>query len=273
MNLNLYNTNRPFLIGRTAGERLIRLSNAFLEKPSLYTEIEKYAHYSAHPVYQEEYGQREEIGFIGVISVRGTLYHQETWCSDGMIQMMETVQALDEEEKCLGIVLDMTTPGGEAAGTEAFANVVANAQKPVVGFIRSYCLSAGYAVIAGADYIMADGETAEAGSIGTCIVYVDASEAMKKEGYKRVMIVSDLSPNKNNLNFENPSEKDKAQIREQVLNPLTKWFQGHVKSHRSKVTEEALLGGVSLGNSAIEHGLVDGLGSYEEAIKKVLELS
>jgi protease-4 len=204
---------------------------------------------------------------------------KEDFCgSVGTETVGEWLLAIDNHPNIIGVILDIDSPGGSADGPASTNKIISNMAKPVVCLVDGMMCSAAYFLGCSADYIMAVSETSMFGSIGTQSSFTDYSQQDKANGVKRINIVSDLSPNKN-LAFDLAKSGDTQPLKNEMLNPLTKIFHDSVVKGRGKKlanttsAKAPLDGGIYIGNDAIAIGLADGIGSMEDAINKVVELS
>lgn len=210
---------------------------------------------------------------VKVIPIHGVMTMHGGMCSYGMIHYGRMIQMADNDSSIDAIVLDINTPGGEAMYTETLAQIVANTKKPVVTWVNQLTASAGYHFAAASDEIILSGKTAEIGSIGTLIHYLDFSRKLKNEGVDEVMISASKSTNKRKYNFSQPTDKDKKLIIEELLDPHNEAFIDDVKSFRPELPDEVFTGELYMGKKAVEIGLADLIGSLDFAITRAAELS
>lgn len=90
-----------------------------------------------------------------------------------------------------GILLDVESPGGEAAGMPDICDkiIAARSKKPIWAVADSYAFSAAYAIAGSASKLYVP-RLCEVGSIGAVMVHVDESGADKADGYKYTPIFS-----------------------------------------------------------------------------------
>ena len=167
------------------------------------------------------------------------------------------------------IVLHIDSPGGTVAGTANLANDVkmANQVKPVVAHIDDLGASAAYWVASQARWITATA-TSEIGSIGTVAVVEDSSEKAELEGIK-VHVIS--TGEFKGIGVDGapvlPSHLEYLQSRVEDLNGH---FLHAVKKGRNMSIEAVRKladGKVHIAGGALSLGLIDGLGSLEDAMK------
>lgn len=209
------------------------------------------------------------VNNVYVVPVHGTMFAADQECGPvGMLTRAREVRQAANDPNISGIVMDFMSPGGQVLGTEELAGAVAYARtrKPVLGFVNGMACSAAMRVAAECDTIMLNGPTAEVGSIGVALHYLDFSEKMAKEGIAEVKVMSTHSPDKNKFNLSQPEEADIKLIKSEMLDPLAIAFQEAIKSRRPDVDPAALTGNCYYAAQALELGLADSQGAWEEAM-------
>lgn len=131
---------------------------------------------------------------MAYIPVRGTLINRSTASYSfltGYKGIEQRISAAVADPDVRGIVLDVDSYGGEAAGCFECAAVVqaARAVKPVLAVVDSNAYSAGYAVAAAATRVSLV-PSGGAGSIGVVTMHVDMSKALADAGYKVTFIAA-----------------------------------------------------------------------------------
>jgi signal peptide peptidase SppA len=125
---------------------------------------------------------------IAVIPIVGTLVNRFDWLSSlcGLMSYDTIGMALDAalaDPQVRAILLDVDSPGGEAAGMLDLADRIRAAaqQKPVWAVANALAASAGYGLAAAASRLVLP-RLAMVGSIGVVAVHVDRSQANQKNG-------------------------------------------------------------------------------------------
>lgn len=221
------------------------------------------------------YGLSKISNGVAIISVVGSLVNRGSWVGaySGMVsyegiaaQLMDA--ANDPEAKA--ILLDMDSYGGEATGMVQMANVVAHVatMKPVVAVANDAICSAAYGIASQAHEIWSS-PSSFIGSIGTIIVHIDQSEAMKMEGLKPTIIRSG-SKKALGMGIEPLSKEARAHL-EGIVATYTDLFMGVVERGRgSKFTAEDAReaeAAVFIGQEAVDKGLADKIGSFDDALR------
>jgi len=133
---------------------------------------------------------------VAFIPVRGSLMNRTTasysWVT-GYKGIIQRVAAAVADPDVRGIVLDVDSYGGEAAGCfECAAEVramIRESGKPSLAMVDSNAYSAGYALAVAADRV-AIIPSGGAGSIGVITMHVDFSKALDNYGVKYTLIYS-----------------------------------------------------------------------------------
>lgn len=168
-------------------------------------------------------------------------------------------------ESVKAILLDIDSPGGQAAGVaELAAHLVAmNRKKPVHAYIGGTGASAAYWLAAGCGGITA-APTAIVGSIGVMAAYRRGDEG-------EVAIVSSQSPKKRP---DLDTEEGRADL-QRTIDDLAAVFVADVARYRA-VSEQTVLrefgqGSVLVGKSAERVGMVDRIGNFEGTLRALAQ--
>lgn len=168
------------------------------------------------------------------------------------------------------ILFEVNSPGGEVTGINELANMIfeARGKKPMIARAGGLCASAAYWLASAAGEIVCD-ETAMLGSIGVYCAYLDSKKAYQKAGFREVVIKSSQSPKKA-LDPSTPEGERAIQAR---IDSLADVFIGTVARNRDVDVETVLKdfgqGDVLVGQGAVEAGLADRLGSFEQTLAEL----
>lgn len=203
---------------------------------------------------------------VAVLPVVGPIIRRATLFSDisgatSLDSLSRDFNAALNNSSVQSILLDIDSPGGEVAGIDEFAQMIADSPKPVVAYVESLAASAGYWIASAAGEIVA-APTASLGCIGV-VARVKNPDAKKAADLE---FVSSQSPKKRpNLN----TEAGRSQLQEHV-DHMAEVFVSTVARNRGvseeKVTSDFGQGGVLVGRRAVDAGLADKLGSFESTL-------
>jgi protease-4 len=177
--------------------------------------------------------------------------------------------------KIKGSILIMDTPGGQVEGTQSVADAVAfhATKKPIINFVQDGMMaSAGYWMGASSSKIIASHNTCMIGSIGVMAKLPDSTT----EAGKVHIIYADQSSEKNK-SFQDAMGGKYEALRKEILNPLAENFIGSVKTAREgKINLSAgdpFKGKLYMANEALQIGLIDSIGTFQDCIDAIEETS
>lgn len=172
-----------------------------------------------------------------------------------------------------GLLLVVDSPGGTVAGNIELSNEIMNLDIPVVAFASGLACSAAYKLSAGADQIVAS-PSAVVGNIGTIMTWANLEEFWASMGVKMEAIVSEGADLKSTFHLE-PS-KDQREFLQDSINRAGEQFKNHVIAGReaagATIDPEVFRAGWYSGEHAGELGLIDAVGSLDEAKQILLDL-
>jgi len=212
---------------------------------------------------------------VAVIKVTGVLTFEEYSLLGSTISArdyIELIKQAKDDPTIKAVVLRVDSPGGDAAASEALYYAVKELaeEKTVVAYIEGLGASGAYEMILPSHYVMA-GESSIVGAVGVYSTVITMKELMEKLGVKVYVYKSgklkDLgSP------YREPTEEDEKVLRE-IVEDMFETFKSRVLEHRGEVSDEVFTGRPFTAKRALEAGLIDQIGTLEDAIKKAKELS
>ncbi len=218
---------------------------------------------------------------IGIVYVDGDIMagkpEERPFSRDTEAYSTPIRKALDkiaEDKHVKGVVLRVNSPGGSAVASEIILNATMRikAKKPLVVSMGDIAGSGGYYVSMGADTIFADATTITA-SIGV-LGGKFATTAM----WNKLGVTWDSSRRGANAGLFSSDDVFTAAERKKAqdwMNDVYGVFKGHVVASRGKKLKKPIDdldgGRVYTGQQALELGLVDRIGTLEDAIRNVAE--
>jgi ClpP class serine protease len=100
-------------------------------------------------------------------------------------------------------------------------------------------------------------QSAQAGSIGTILTFLDQSEAYRKEGLKVQVIKAGRYKGMGTPGTS--LTDDHMALLQEKTNQINAAFQAHVQAHRPDVAKETMQGQMFLGQRAVDAGLADSI--------------
>lgn len=208
---------------------------------------------------------------IAAINVAGTLGQHlsmiEKICGGVDYQDIESTVNEAIEDGAKGILLHIDSPGGMASGCAECAAFLSSVNVPKVVFTDSQLCSAAYYLASGCDNIIAS-QSADVGSIGTIIPWVDKSQAWAVAGLKFDPITGDGESLKSTGHGPSITEEQRQYLQDSV-NDSSAEFQAHVSANRD-LDYTALRAGAYTGKRALALNLIDKLGTYADAYNELL---
>lgn len=167
------------------------------------------------------------------------------------------------------IVVHINSPGGGVAPSqEIYSEILKTREKgkPVVASMGSVAASGGYYIACGADKIVSNPGTLT-GSIGVILSFPTAKPLLEKIGLSWETVKSgDL---KDVGSFTRPMTPEEERMLTSVIDDTYRQFVKAIADGRNKSEEEIFPladGSIFTGRQAYNLGLVDTLGSFEDAI-------
>lgn len=210
---------------------------------------------------------------IALLPIMGELVNRGSWLDS--LSGMTSYERLDAQLRAAiadprvkALVLDMNSPGGQAAGAMETADLVRSlsAQKPIVAFINGQAASAAYAIAAGASRIVVT-PSAIVGSIGVVWMHVDRSAAHAKAGVKPTLLHAGAYKVDGNSLAALPDDA-RARIQAQI-DGVYNLFVSSVAKHRKGLDAAAVKAteaGVFMGQAAVDAKLADAVGTLDDVM-------
>ncbi len=208
---------------------------------------------------------------IAVITVSGTIGYDGTECSpEGLKSLLDEAEG---NSNIRGVVLRVNSGGGTATAGEEMATYVNDFSKPIVVSCAATNASAAYEFSSQADYIYA-AKTSDVGAIGTAMEMVDLSGLMEKLGISMNSITS--SNSKDSSYGTRALTADEQAYYQNMINEVNEVFIQNVASGRAMSTESVRVLATGMpftGTQGVNNGLVDEIGTCEDACAKAAELA
>ena len=192
----------------------------------------------------------------------------------GSEEIAQTIKKLNKRDDVGAVVIVVNSPGGSVVGAREIYSAVKGLEKPKVAYLREVAASGGYYVASGADYIISDPNTIT-GSIGAIATVADFSELFDMLGINFTHIKSGEYKDIGSIGRQMSEEE--REILQSIINETFEEFKGVVVENRAEKLDKERMdeifdGRVMSGRQAYSYGLVDELGSKEDALKKAAEM-
>ncbi|HOK04696.1 MAG TPA: signal peptide peptidase SppA, partial [Victivallales bacterium] len=226
-------------------------------------------------------GSKSSSNKIAMIEIRGMIVDNNgtaLWeLADSSLIVRQLMQA-NNDPTVKAVILYLDTPGGEVTAADNIYKEVLNLRKSgkiVVVYMNSVAASGGYYIAVASDYILAH-RLCVTGSIGVIMQSYNYNGLLNKIGvftetYKSGKMKDMLDGSR----LRTPEEIALAnKIVSQIYDEFVRIVSEGRKIPEDKIKNSEIGDGrIFLGNEALELGLIDQIGYYEDALYKTLELS
>ena len=214
--------------------------------------------------------------YIGVLYLEGTITEGESGDGYNHNWMLQRIDDMASDPLNQGILMSINTPGGSAYASRelylALMDYKQRTDRPIYMYLGSQATSGGYYAAVAGDRIFAN-EECWTGSIGVVISGLyDFSGLFEKYGVKAENIVS--GRNKDMGTNIKPMTDEQREIFQSLVDDTFDRFVEVVALGRNlsdaKVRELAD-GRIYTANQAVENGLIDAIGTIDEALAAMQE--
>ena len=214
---------------------------------------------------------------VAVVYAEGGITDTE---GDGIVgtEMVKTLKRVLNNDEVKAVVFRVNSPGGSADASEQIWHGVQLLREkglPVVVSMGDYAASGGYYISCGADYIYAEPNTIT-GSIGIFGTIPDVGALREKVG----LDIDEVGTNKHtslagSLAMRGMTAEERAMMQKMVERGYELFTSRCAEGRHMPQSEIKKIGEgrVWLGTDALELGLVDNLGSIDDAINKAAQLA
>ena len=213
---------------------------------------------------------------IAILYAQGNiLYGKGDESYIGQESMIKAIRKIKKDSKIKAVVLRVNSPGGVALTADLIWRELEllKQEKTLVVSMGNYAASGGYYIACNADKIFAE-PTTITGSIGVFGTIPNFSGLAKNIGIN----AEQVSTNKNSMGYSpyEPMTKDFYNVTKEGIERVYTMFLERVAKGRNMTydqVDEVAQGRVWTGKEALEVGLVDELGSLDDAIAAAAELA
>jgi protease-4 len=189
--------------------------------------------------------------------------------------VVKAIRAAGRDKRAKAVMLYISSPGGSALASELILEAVQRVarKKPVIAFVDQVCASGGYMAALGAKEIWS-APHAVIGSIGVFAGKFDASGLLERFGVHKTIITR--GENSGIFSVARGFTPHERASLEAEVEETYQAFLAHVAKARGRTKEEIherAEGRVYSGTRALSAGLVDRIGSFEEACRHALSLA
>jgi signal peptide peptidase SppA len=211
---------------------------------------------------------------IAVIPVLDTLVNRGAWLDSrsGLTSyegIAAQLRAAGSDPVVRSVLLDISSPGGEAAGMAGLADLIrlVRQTKPVNAFVNDMAASAAYGIASAASEIVIS-PTSILGSIGVVMLHADRSGELAAQGVKPTLIFAGSHKVDGNP-FEPLSDAVRADLQASVDAHYRQFLDTVAAGRGRKLTADmarATEARTFIGTEAIRLGLADRIASFDEVL-------
>ncbi|BBO86963.1 signal peptide peptidase SppA [Desulfosarcina ovata] len=203
---------------------------------------------------------------VGVVEIEGPIADAR--------DALQQIRQFREDEDIKAIVVRIDSPGGAVGPSQEIYREIRKTvgTKKVVASMGAVAASGGYYVACAADGIVANPGTIT-GSIGVIMGYTNFQQLLDKIGMVPVVIKS--GPYKDTGSPTREMREDERELLQAVTHGIHEQFVTAIAEGRKMAREkvvEAADGRIFTGETALQKGLVDRLGNFEDALAWAGEL-
>ncbi|MGL4393896.1 MAG: signal peptide peptidase SppA [Brevinema sp.] len=197
----------------------------------------------------------------------------------GASHWLRQLKVAETNKNIKAVIIQVNSPGGTVGASQELYSAVSKVQKagkPVVVSVSDMSASGGYYATAGADRMFANGGSI-VGSIGVIMQGVEYTELLSKLGIKANTIKS--GNNKDILSpFRGMTPQEREILTASVLDTYEQFVKVVAEGRKMSVDQVKPLadGRIYTGQQALKLGLVDELGTFDDALeytRKTYELA
>ncbi len=220
---------------------------------------------------------KENLESIALIKIEGPLAFRQSRYSIlgpllGVEDYIEMIDRARRDPTIKAVVLYVNSPGGSVAASEAlyFAVERLAREKVVVAYVADYGTSGAYMAMLPAHKIVASSSSIT-GAIGVYALVVNYKGLLDKLGvevytFKSGKLKDVGSP------FREMTEED-IKVYEEMVADFFEIFKTRVLKHRNIKSEEVFSGRPYTASKALKIGLIDNIGTYEDAVEEARRLA
>ncbi|OHD68685.1 MAG: hypothetical protein A2W19_12765 [Spirochaetes bacterium RBG_16_49_21] len=216
---------------------------------------------------------------VGIVRVEGAIEMLSSGGAFGMRQGAEAIidrlNEMEESSSIKAVVVRINSPGGTVAATQEIYQKLWRLRKkniPLVASLGDVAASGGYYVASACNYIMANFGTIT-GSIGVIALSPNLKKLFEKLGIGMNVIKSGRY--KDILSsFRDMSPEERELIQQMIDSSYRKFLKDVALGRNQNESDIAPIadGRVMSGDVALKYKIIDGLGTFEDAVDKARQM-
>lgn len=185
--------------------------------------------------------------------------------------IVEQIEAANEDGNVSGLLVKLNTPGGEVVPSDDIRRAIVGFEGPAIAYTTDVCGSGGYWIASGCDELIAR-DASLVGSIGVIGSRVNATDLAERVGLSYERLAAGAYKDAG-IPLKEMEENERAYL-QGLIDDFYGQFVARVAEGRELSEEEirATEARVYVGEEALSLGLVDSLGTREDAENRLKEL-
>ena len=214
---------------------------------------------------------------VAVIPVKGEISFESSAFSDSLTadEIVDRIELAEEDPSISAILLEINSGGGTIVASKRIVRKLEETEKPTVSWIADVGASGAYYVAAATDYIYADADSIT-GSIGVISIIPNFEEFLKEWGIK-FNVLKEGEFKDMGSPFSELGEEEQALFQQLLKDAYYEFRNDIVELRGEKLNENSFYevadGRILSGRQALKVGMIDALGTKEDALLKASELS
>lgn len=187
-------------------------------------------------------------------------------------EFVNLISKINDDPSIDAVLIEINSPGGSGVASDEIAQAIRTIDVPVVSYIREVGASGSYWVASSTDYIFAN-RFSTVGSIGVIASYLDFSEFIEEYNVSYQRFVAGKNKDFGSP-FKEVTPEQEARF-QSILDQLHAIFIEEVAKGREmspSQIQELADGSIYTGTESLENGLIDALGTKEDAVAYIESL-
>lgn len=230
-------------------------------------------------IVKSQYDARQEQGegndLVYVVNLDGPITKNGGTSTYGTRHIAQQILNFDKNPDVIGGIMITDSGGGSTNAVDHMRDAMTRRTKPLVQLIEKGGMSASASAYIGSytDFIFSESEDNIVGSHGTMITIEGAASGNTDTNGNQTWRIYATKSVKKNIEFEEVLNNQNIQpIIDNVLDPVNEKFLSEMKKNRPNILDSQLDGSIYRAGSVVGT-LVDAIGTFDDAVNKVIELS
>lgn len=207
--------------------------------------------------------------YVAVIPYKTPVFKYSQTCGPtGTKDYAKIIGMYYNDPKCIGIVIDTDSAGGQVSGTAEFYDFIFARRDKIEVYSDGLLASAAYYWAAASKNITVNKRADKIGSAGCMVHGLDFSEKLAKDGIKEIVLYGTKSTAKNDPTRKLKEGDEKYFITKEI-DPKVDEFHADLLVARPTINHDVFDGRAVGPDEALALGLVDEIGTLEGVVNRI----